>query len=265
MKSAHIHIICRVTGFIAILALAFTLLLSTPLSVYSEQVETPASFMARKKSSYKAALEELKKEYRKWCVVAGKPIIPAGIEQGQPPWDLGQPPGDLPGEMQLVRTPGLDGEFSYEIEQVINTWYSGSTGTNPFSWVDINGIFTTTGSRSGSGDQCSGKSMVFDTTAPGGPYAGIVLNETTRSCSLVNFSSSSSSSVYFNSLITNNYQYGPGAGWSGGPVVSTGVYGTTYVKTYSKGSNTVGISFKVTNNTPANPNNAVLNVNSVNW
>ena len=34
--------------------------------------------MARKKSSYKKALEELKKEYRKWCVIAGKAIIPVG-------------------------------------------------------------------------------------------------------------------------------------------------------------------------------------------
>jgi len=78
------------------------------------------------------------------------------------------------------------------------------------------------------------------------------------------FSFSASSSVWFNAL-AGNYQYGAGAGWSGGPVVSTGAYGTTYVKTYTKGASSVGISFKVTNATPANPNTAVLTVNSVNW
>jgi len=222
--------------------------------------------MARKKSSYQAALDALKKEYRKWCVVAGKPVIPLGPEQGQ-----GQPPegaGKLPGEFEIVSTPGLGEDIYYEIEQVFNTW-SSQDGTNPFSWVDVNGnLFSTSSSgRSSSsssvGDQCSGKSIAFDTTAPGGPYAGIVLNESNQSCRLAGFSYTSESSVWFNSL-ANKYQYGPGSSWSGS-IITNAQYGSTYVKTYSKGTNSVGISFKVTNNTPANANTAVLTVNSVNW
>ncbi|RPJ55742.1 MAG: hypothetical protein EHM12_11620 [Dehalococcoidia bacterium] len=252
------------TKYFLILFLFITLFIPIFSSLRAEHVETPEGFMSRKKASYKAALEALKAEYRKWCVVAGKPVIPVGPEQGQgrPPEGLGQPPGGF----EMVSTPGLGEDFYYEIEQVFNTW-SSPDGTNPFYWVDVNGnlFSTSSSSRSSSssgGDQCSGKSIAFDATAPGGPYAGIVLNGSNQSCRLVGFSYSSESSVWFNALM-NNYQYGPGSGWSG-TTNTNAAYSETYVKTYSKGTNSVGISFKVMKSTRGGTS-YTLTVNSVNW
>ncbi|MCX8111559.1 MAG: hypothetical protein N3D15_09990, partial [Syntrophorhabdaceae bacterium] len=237
-------------------------------NAYSEQVETPSSFIERKNSSYKKALEELKKEYRKWCVVAGRPIIPVGFEegQGQPPGGLGQPPG----EYRIVQTPGLgDGDFSYEIEQVYNTWYTSGANTNPFSWVDVKGAFQTTGSKgpSPSGvDECSNKSMNFDTKAPGGPYAGILLDPATNSCKLTKFDPSKSASVWFNAL-KGSYQFGPDAPtWSGTSNFNApyNVFYNDVLYTHSSGKK-VTITFKVYNRNTSDPNTAQLIVGQVKW
>ena len=235
-------------------------------SAMAAQVETPESFMARKKSSYKKALEELKKEYRKWCVVAGKPIIPVGQGGGA---EQQQPPGGA-GGFETVQTPGSGGYQYYvenvEIEQVMNTWYSTNTwsgGSNPFSWVDVSGTFRSTGGSSSGGDKCTGRSMNFDTSAPGGPYAGIDLNETTRSCGLAGFSFTSSSSVYFNAL-ANKYQFGAGTGWTGTTNFNA-MYGSSITGEYSKSGRKAIVKFRVTNNTPADPSKAVLSVDSVTW
>ena len=157
--------------------------------------------------------------------------------------------------------------FSYEIEQVVNSW-AAANGTNPFYWADVDGIFRVPGSSSGSSsgatgvDNCTGKSMNFDASAPGGPYAGIMVDPSTKSCSLTGFSFTSEPSVWFNSL-ANKYMYGPGTGWTGTTELNA-VYGTQYTKTFAKGSN-VGITFKITNATPANASTAVLTVSNINW
>jgi hypothetical protein len=252
------------TEYFLILFLFITLFMPIFSSLRAEHVETPESFMSRKKTSYQAALEALKAEYRRWCVVAGKPIIPFG-EQEQPPVSVGQPPGGF----EMVSTPGLDGNFTYEIEQVYNSW-SSQDGTNPFSWVDVNGnlfYVSSSGSSSSSsssvGDQCTGRTMSFESSGRTNYYAGIVLNEKTKSCKLVGFSAVSST-IYFNSL-ANKYQYGVGdATWTG-PSANIAMYGTTYIKQYSKGGEIATIKFYVNNPTPADNSKAVLGVTSVNW
>jgi hypothetical protein len=247
--------------YIVISTIISMLFFQIPLCVNAEEVETPESFVSRKRSSYDAALRALREEYRKWCVVAGKPVIPLGPEQGQPPGEgTGQPPGGY-GFQEVFS----GDELYYEIEQVMNTW-SSTDGLNPFSWTDVDGrLFQV--SKSGSnpspgGDNCTGKSIVFDATAPGGPYAGIVLNESNQSCKLVGFSYSSESSIWFNALM-NNYQYGPGNGWSG-TINTNAIYSETYVKSYSKGKNSVGVSFKVMKATRGGTS-YVLMVNGVYW
>lgn len=259
----------------------FTLFLYLFLVVFSAtpsnlinaaQVETPDSFVARKKSSYSKALEELKAQYRKWCVVAGRPVIQVG--PGEADWEAVKKGMEQEkGGMVQVKTPGLVGEgefyYSYEIEQVYNTWYSGGTGNNPYLWQDVTYAFQPAQKKSSDikgDDQCSNKFMSFDTTAPGGPYAGIILDPATNSCKLTKFDPSKSSSVWFNAL-NGNYQFGPDApAWSG-PINLNATYNNFYsdlLYTHTSGKK-VSITFKVSIRDPSKPNEALLIVGKVIW
>jgi hypothetical protein len=245
-------------------AILFTLLFSAYPHAYAAEVETPDSFMARHKSSYKATLDELIKEYRKWCVVAGKPVIPlepAG--QGQPPGGTEQPPGGLPGGYEMCGAPDLGVTCSYELEKVTTSWNS-QGGVNPFSWISLNGIFQTSSSESTT-TQCTGSSRNFK--ASGRSYVtGILLNESSQSCALVD----SGGSVYFSTSdgMSHDGMYVFGYVWGSGWTGTEGqrkLYGTTYTGTYRKNGKSVTITFKVTNSTPDTPTNAVLWVTSVVW
>jgi hypothetical protein len=283
----HYGTTARVKGAWCVAVVIGFLMIFSSIPASSEKVETPQSFTARKRSEYQEGLNKVKEAWRKFCVVAGKPVIPVGQEEGagQPPGGPARVPGEPGGEYQIVETEGLEGFSSgysfaegFEIEQVVNSWYTsgpgGTTGTNPFSWVSVEGTFRTTGGGPGrpvGGDQCSGRSRVFDMAAPGGPYAGINLDASTQSCQLGGFSMTAST-IFFNGL-AGNYQYGPSPeqGWTctncgGFPAI--GSYDAIYVKNFTKGTSSVGISFKVTQTQQGGRGGMVvytLQVNSVNW